>query len=1324
MSLEREVSDIGFSFILKLRVAPTQEDSEDHLKKRLNLVATSKYGLIFVACKNGLRTLETSSVISKSLELNKAAMSTLVEDFVFIHSLELCSTPVHISLNSSQTILAVILKKNNFYFALLYDTHSFAKDSSRTPEPFTEAKLTSEMTEELMDFAWNPGLELPNHFAFCFSSGCCKIMEVTTNNDINIIGTLNKDEPCSCLCWSPKGKQLVIGKTDGSLAQYDTVFSLKKHIKKPPLFSTPVKVIDVLWVSTYCFFAAFEVSVDSNDNEMSIILIHAAKNQECKYIDYKEVCFGYCHERLEKYFFKTLPLWNGLIVTMSANSTEVALLGKGREEQTWEKWSTDDNFRAETPLSTTTSEDTYPLGFDIDFTNTGSFLLEKGSEHPPVPIITILTTDWVLIAYRLFYKNQPSIVCNAELLDASKARKIKSSNIAPSVNIKPILPKASVASSTAFTGTTKSEPLKIVGDIKCRIPQKQDVPIPTAPESSFAPPRSPAVARTLKFGDPQSDIIPCHVVSIKKGPKPKDSNTAVHSKYKKFQCELSDCDRKIQKIYDDVMNSPITVVSSERMTNLLTNIDITNGFIADFKDKIKKQKQLLEDFDLDYQQNFTSYKHIAWKVENHQSPKTVEQISLRPLEPILKRKWIDMQSKELDIRQKLETLQNIALAKECSENKSRTIHSELIISTLLNHKKTIAVFKDQLNSLTKNLECIMLEGGIKKDVDIEDAKREKHKLIKKSLISRKIKKIECLSQSTFTLPETLKSNKFRETEVPNAANNSALDNSRDTHIGAPVAHSTPFVKADDGKKGKVFGSSTTFIKPQPTLAQNLPRPNLSTFRVTAKENVNSEQNEAKTFDVGLAKSSTKNQDIAKEPNITTQAQARDSKSILNVAPEECQKNVHNQKLQKSEATFKQSNVQNIVPPDEMKKNEKKDAEKSNNLEFPVKFLAHTQKSNSPEKTSNANKTTTSQLVFSTTSTPSTHQVQGKSEISSGVIKPTTPGSCFSLQSLISTTSVTSSNSIVSTSISSPASSFLTTTAAKLETKTTVSFRFPESLKSESASKSDAINSQAMTNVSSTEQKSVFSLPKSDLFKSSAANVAIESVAATETMKPPLTFGTSTFASKPIFSTVVTSHVTSSTPSSNLFSNQSLSTSSPFNQQPSSQPENKNIFGSGGFMSGLGKANQPIENKNVFGGASFSSPNTQSNLFGSKVGSTTSFSGNSGQFSSGSTNVAKSGFGDFQSNPNTGGFGSAPSFGSPPAFGGQPSFGSTTNFGGTSTFGASAPKSDAPIFGSSSSSAGFGSLASSNTPSFGNLAQQGSNFDSSKPTGVSFTAYRS
>ena len=39
------------------------------------------------------------------------------------------------------------------------------------------------------------------------------------------------------MCWSPKGKQLVVGKKDGKLMQFDQQLRPKKEIPGPPEFA-------------------------------------------------------------------------------------------------------------------------------------------------------------------------------------------------------------------------------------------------------------------------------------------------------------------------------------------------------------------------------------------------------------------------------------------------------------------------------------------------------------------------------------------------------------------------------------------------------------------------------------------------------------------------------------------------------------------------------------------------------------------------------------------------------------------------------------------------------------------------------------------------------------------------------------------------------------------------------------------------------------------------------------------------------------------------------------------------------------------------------
>lgn len=55
---------------------------------------------------------------------------------------------------------------------------------------------------------------------------------------------------------------------------------------------------------------------------------------------------------------------------------EVGVLGtKPNDGTAWEQWIQSDNARAELPLSTTTREETYPVGFALDTSSTTPIVL-------------------------------------------------------------------------------------------------------------------------------------------------------------------------------------------------------------------------------------------------------------------------------------------------------------------------------------------------------------------------------------------------------------------------------------------------------------------------------------------------------------------------------------------------------------------------------------------------------------------------------------------------------------------------------------------------------------------------------------------------------------------------------------------------------------------------------------------------------------------------------------------------------------------------------------------------------------------------------------
>lgn len=82
-----------------------------------------------------------------------------------------------------------------------------------------------------------------------------------------------------CCCWSPKGKQIVVGFANGKLVQFNMEMKAARIIECPPgIFATSgnFETIAVQWLSTYQF--AIALSGQQEESRPSKLLTHLKKN--------------------------------------------------------------------------------------------------------------------------------------------------------------------------------------------------------------------------------------------------------------------------------------------------------------------------------------------------------------------------------------------------------------------------------------------------------------------------------------------------------------------------------------------------------------------------------------------------------------------------------------------------------------------------------------------------------------------------------------------------------------------------------------------------------------------------------------------------------------------------------------------------------------------------------------------------------------------------------------------------------------------------------------------------------------------------------------
>ncbi|XP_078605032.1 uncharacterized protein LOC144878389 isoform X3 [Branchiostoma floridae x Branchiostoma japonicum] len=479
---ERDVKEFSFRQMSKLRVSDQPFPDDTSSVGRYNLIAVSNiYGITYVGCPTDLKIIQTAEMGKIHHSNTSGDINTIVDSL----PMKRISIPCihHLGLSCDELTLSVCYTREDGLALVMFDTRAFLSNDPKPP--FCKTKLSTNKGVTVADVKWNPAH--PNMLACLRSDGTLVILEVTDNNSMKMMANFDNSKGITAICWSPKGKQLVAGRQDGSFAQFTAVLQEKKSVPKPDIFGdSKAQVNDILWLSTYVFVVLYDVITD-DASQPSLVVVSLPKKDEQRptnFTNFEEICFGGGEDRDLKYFLHHVDEW-GLVVCASSRSMEAAVIGKNLEDKNvWELWNLDDAARAELPLSTNHDE-TYPMGMAVDLTSTNHIPIGENQSLPPMPIFMLLSTDGLLCPFYMVNTAPPqplTIVKPPTALSAQGERQAPAQAASPAAAAKPAAPVGLQQPQPATAGKENTAPL----------PKPAAVPASTT--FSFTQPQAPPAA--------------------------------------------------------------------------------------------------------------------------------------------------------------------------------------------------------------------------------------------------------------------------------------------------------------------------------------------------------------------------------------------------------------------------------------------------------------------------------------------------------------------------------------------------------------------------------------------------------------------------------------------------------------------------------------------------------------------------------------------------------------------------------------------------------------------------------------------------------------
>lgn len=372
----KEISDFHF---LQLRTLKITKENECIPGKSVNIVASaSKYDLLFVGLEGGFKVIKLEDVLA----LDEDRENRSVEEnysFAFIKG----DTPVALAVNANQTVLAVCVRSTPGTVISLYSL-SFFPGLNETWQPFCSNSL-SPPGIELQDFSWNPALE--GLYAFCLSDGtlCIHELDGTAVKHIACLPAAN----AMSICWSPKGKQLVVGKSNGCFTQYKPNLEAVNNVAPPTVEGGPMSVNSICWISN-TVFAVLYVAEDVPN----LFIVSTPKNGAITYTNFNDVCLGNNSFPVQKYLMHLEPLW-GILICASFDSIEIAVLG---DMPNWVQWDLKEDGKALLPGKDGAM---HAVGMSVMYSAQRQIIISEIESYPPMPVMFVLTNNGLLVSFHM-----------------------------------------------------------------------------------------------------------------------------------------------------------------------------------------------------------------------------------------------------------------------------------------------------------------------------------------------------------------------------------------------------------------------------------------------------------------------------------------------------------------------------------------------------------------------------------------------------------------------------------------------------------------------------------------------------------------------------------------------------------------------------------------------------------------------------------------------------------------------------------------------------------------------------------------------------------